>query len=476
MADVLNIGSVIFLKSHLQPTGSISAMDSAHSRYSQQYNRIEKNKKTKKRIEGYVELLQHIISYYYTILHNSFSLLSSFNSFNTPPQGTLSLSTLPLYKSTHFPLSVDNFFATDRLKKGWDRRLLFLRVKCLSEPNRDADPEPDKSSLSPSPSPSGISTYSWCAGLGGLGFIETGYLTYLKLTNSDAFCPIGGGTCGDILNSGYAVVLGTLLFIVIVIFLKEDFNDNHLHLPGVPLPLIGMIAYGLVATLALQLPGKDLPFGIGENNGRLILLGTTTSMASASAYFLYILSTKFAGASCSYCLVSALLSFSLFFTSLKIFGLQEIQKAVGLQLCIASLVVAGLSTSYNISQPFSTSLTEPELEFFTTEVVTESSPFALSLAKHLHSIGAKMYGAFWCSHCLEQKQMFGREAAKLLDYVECFPDGYRKGIKIAKACSDVGIEGFPMWVINDKVLSGEQELSELAKASGFEFEGFSQQS
>lgn len=47
--------------------------------------------------------------------------------------------------------------------------------------------------------------------------------------------------------------------------------------------------------------------------------------------------------------------------------------------------------------------------------------------------------------------MFGREAAKLLDYVECFPDGYRKGIKIAKACSDVGIEGFPMWVINDKV-------------------------
>lgn len=47
--------------------------------------------------------------------------------------------------------------------------------------------------------------------------------------------------------------------------------------------------------------------------------------------------------------------------------------------------------------------------------------------------------------------MFGLEAAKLLDYVECFPDGYRKGTKMAKACTDAKIEGFPMWVINGQV-------------------------
>ena len=91
-----------------------------------------------------------------------------------------------------------------------------------------------------------------------------------------------------------------------------------LHLPGVPLPLIGMAAYGLVTILGLQLAGKNMPFGIDETNGRLLLLGTTTSMFVASAYFLYILNTQFQGASCSYCLVSALLSFSLFFTSLKV--------------------------------------------------------------------------------------------------------------------------------------------------------------
>lgn len=45
------------------------------------------------------------------------------------------------------------------------------------------------------------------------------------------------------------------------------------------------------------------------------------------------------------------------------------------------------------------------LEPYETEITTESSPFAIALAKHLHSIGAKMYGAFWCSHCNEQKQV-----------------------------------------------------------------------
>ncbi|GFY87799.1 NAD(P)H dehydrogenase (quinone) [Actinidia rufa] len=267
-----------------------------------------------------------------------------------------------------------------QIKNGWGRRVLILRVKCLTEPNRDVESEAETTSSSSASGFAGISSYSWCAGLGGIGFLETSYLTYLKLTNSDAFCPIGGGSCGDILNSDYASVF------------------------GVPLPLIGMFAYGLFTILGIQLAGKNLPLEMDENNGRLILLGSTTSMAAASAYFLYILSTKFAGASCSYCLMSALLSFSLLFTTIKDYGMQEIQKMVGLQLCLGGLVVAVLSTSYNMSQYFPISSAEIDLPFFTTEITTESSPLTLALARHLHSVGAKMYGAFWCSHCLEQKQ------------------------------------------------------------------------
>lgn len=46
-----------------------------------------------------------------------------------------------------------------------------------------------------------------------------------------------------------------------------------------------------------------------------------------------------------------------------------------------------------------------DLPYVATEITTPSTPFAISLAKHLNAIGAKMYGAFWCSHCLEQKQV-----------------------------------------------------------------------
>eukprot|EP00257_Ricinus_communis_P027754 XP_025015168.1 thiol-disulfide oxidoreductase LTO1 isoform X3 [Ricinus communis] len=362
---------------------------------------------------------------------------------------TFSSSSPPVLSRTSFlPSPPSRSFIPITQFKSW---YWGWRVNCMSSgPTSDTESEP-KTTTSSSFSNWSISTNSWCAALGSIGFLETAYLTYLKLTNSDAFCPIGGGSCGDVLNSDYAVVF------------------------GVPLPVIGIVAYGLVASLGLLLPGKNLPFGIGEANGRLILLASTTSMAAASGYFLYILSTKFSGVSCSYCIFSAFLSFTLFFITLKDFGLQDIQKVLGLQICVASLVVAALNASYGTSPPISSSsLAEVDLPYVTYEITATSSPFALSLARHLKSIGAKIYGAFWCSHCLEQKQMFGKDASKMLDYVECFPNGYRKGTKIAKACADAKIEGFPTWVINGEVVSGELELSELAQLSGLELSNSSQ--
>ncbi|KAI3798811.1 hypothetical protein L1987_34090 [Smallanthus sonchifolius] len=324
------------------------------------------------------------------------------------------------------------------------------RVKCLNEPSRDAVESEPTSLSSGSFISTGISSYSWCAGLGVLGFLETGYLTYSKLAGSDAICPVGGGSCGDILNSSYAAVY------------------------GIPLPLIGMVAYGAAAFFALKLAAKDVPFGINESNGGLLLLGATTSMATASAYFLYILSTQFPGASCSYCLVSALLSFSLFFTAAKTLGWQKIREEVGLQLCVAGLVFATLSNSYSASAlPPPARFGEKFMPYAPTEIKAPSSPLALKLAAHLRSVGAKMYGAFWCSHCLEQKEMFGREAKKLLNYGECYPDGFKIGTGLSQECKEVKITGFPMWLINAQVLEGIQDFPNLAKASGFEAGEFS---
>ncbi|KAL3838872.1 hypothetical protein ACJIZ3_023463 [Penstemon smallii] len=371
--------------------------------------------------------------------------------------GFFSTSSFSPHTSPLFPISY-------HIKKGvWKQKLLLLRLNCVSKSSKSSvESESDTASSSPplfepsSPSidddrGTDLAAYNWCAALGGVGFLETAYLSYLKFTDTDAFCPTGGASCTTILTSGYSYVF------------------------GFPLPLFGMLAYGLVTTIGLQLGAKKMAFGLDKTDGELIILGTTTSMATASAYFLYILSTEFSGESCLYCLTSAVLSFSLFFITLKNLGSDKIIKTLGSQLCIASLVVLALSASYKTVQPVSSSLAENEIPYVATEITKESSPLAISLARHLHSIGAKLYGAFWCSHCLDQKEMFGREAAKILDYVECFPNGVKQGTKMADACYDIKIEGFPTWEINGQVLSGEKQLSELAILSGMKPEDLSQQ-
>ncbi|KAJ0468559.1 putative vitamin K epoxide reductase, Thioredoxin-like superfamily, VKOR domain superfamily [Helianthus annuus] len=373
--------------------------------------------------------------------------MATFTCLLSSPYSSAIFSHPKRHRLHHHPLP----YSPSQLKSDWGcgRRVL-VRVKCSNEPSDDGVEAETGLRSSGSGLGSGISSYSWCAGLGGLGFLETSYLSYLKFTGSDAFCPVGGGSCGDVLNSSYAAVF------------------------GIPLPFIGMVAYGAAAFLALKLAAKDLPFGIDESNGGLILLGTTTSMATASAYFLYILNTQFAEASCSYCLASVLLSFSLFFTTAKSLGWQKIREEVGLQLCIAGLVFAALSNSYSASAlPPPTRFGEKFLPYSPTEIKAPSSPLALKLAAHLRSVGAKMYGAFWCSHCLEQKEMFGQEAAKMLDYGECYPDGFKIGTPLSQECKEVKIRGFPMWVIKGQVLEGIQEFPALAKASGFEAGEFS---
>ena len=60
------------------------------------------------------------------------------------------------------------------------------------------------------------------------------------------------------------------------------------------------------------------------------------------------------------------------------------------------------------------------------DVTTQSSSRSEQLAKRLKDAGAKMYGAFWCSHCHEQKEAFGSQAMKDFPYVECYPDGFHK--------------------------------------------------
>ena len=82
-------------------------------------------------------------------------------------------------------------------------------------------------------------------------------------------------------------------------------------------------------------------------------------------------------------------------------------------------------------------------------------------AKCLTEKSATMYGASWCSHCQNQKKMFG-DSFKYVKYVECSNhDGTQ-----TDACKNAGITGYPTWIINGKVYTGEKTIQELSSLSG----------
>lgn len=89
------------------------------------------------------------------------------------------------------------------------------------------------------------------------------------------------------------------------------------------------------------------------------------------------------------------------------------------------------------------------------------SPEVEALSLCLKEKGVTMYGTYWCSHCQNQKKMFG-SAFKNVPYVEC--------TEKEKECVSAGIEGYPTWIFADRTkLPGEQDLEILAEKAGCEF-------
>jgi hypothetical protein len=92
------------------------------------------------------------------------------------------------------------------------------------------------------------------------------------------------------------------------------------------------------------------------------------------------------------------------------------------------------------------------------EQVVDASAFAEALT----ASGAKLYGAFWCSHCHAQKELFGAAQSEL-PYVECSnPDHTRN-----QSAIDAGITSYPTWIFPDTSRhSGEMSFAELSAQSG----------
>jgi len=65
-----------------------------------------------------------------------------------------------------------------------------------------------------------------------------------------------------------------------------------------------------------------------------------------------------------------------------------------------------------------------------------------ALARCLADRGVKMYGAWWCPHCVEQKEKFGA-SFEYAPYVECGIKGQTHGQ--SQVCKDENVQHYPTW-------------------------------
>jgi hypothetical protein len=84
-------------------------------------------------------------------------------------------------------------------------------------------------------------------------------------------------------------------------------------------------------------------------------------------------------------------------------------------------------------------------------------------AQCLASRPATMYGLYWCPHCIEQKEMFGK-SFRYVPYVECAIKGTSE---LAPQCKIAGVKLFPSWQFGmDPPKEGVLSLGALSEKTG----------
>ena len=99
------------------------------------------------------------------------------------------------------------------------------------------------------------------------------------------------------------------------------------------------------------------------------------------------------------------------------------------------------------------------------KVTSESTKDTIKFAKYLKDNGVIKYSAYWCPNCLNQSELFGMQAYKELNVVECANDGKNSQTQL---CIDKKIKGFPSWEINGTIILGVLTLKELSTLTGYE--------
>lgn len=91
-----------------------------------------------------------------------------------------------------------------------------------------------------------------------------------------------------------------------------------------------------------------------------------------------------------------------------------------------------------------------------------------AFAKCLSDNEVKMYGAYWCPYCNDQKEMFGN-SWKYINYIECsLPN--RAGQKLI--CQQNNVKVYPTWEFQDgQKIEGKLSLEQLSQYGDCKLEG-----
>ncbi len=274
------------------------------------------------------------------------------------------------------------------------------------------------------------------AGIAAVGSAITAYLLIERLTGGTVICPVDG--CDNVLNSAYATIL------------------------GLPLALFGFLAYAGMGTMAIAPwlinpdSQKELRSQL-ENWSWLLMFVGGVSMTIFSSYLMYIMAFEIKSL-CLYCIGSAVCSLSLFILALIGRNWEDIGQLIFIAIIVGMITMVGTFAVY--APIHSPTASEPNVY----GVPTTSTPAKVALAEHLTEVGAKMYGAYWCSHCQDQKKLFGQEAVSKLNYIECDSKGKNAQPNL---CVTAGIKAYPTWEISGKLQEGVVSLENLAKLSSY---------
>ncbi len=289
--------------------------------------------------------------------------------------------------------------------------------------------------------------------LAGLGALTTAYLTVVKLTLGTTACPTK--SCDLVLASPYATVLGQ------------------------PLALFGFLAYASMVIFALapmavnSAQKKELRSNL-ENWTWLLLLAGAIAMSVFSGYLIYLLFFKIK-AVCLYCIASALFSVSLLVLTILGRAWEDIGQILFTGIIVGMVTLIGTlgvyarvnetsATAAGQTSPVILSPSGSPTPGVGWQITTTSGEAEIALARHLTEIGAKEYIAWWCPHCHEQKQLFGKQAYSEINQIECDPNGKNARPDLCQAAK---IQSFPSWQIKGQLYSGVQSLEELAQISGY---------